>query len=247
MEATASLAEPTLAQPSLSRPVASSWSSAPAPEETTGPPGAQPPPSREPPAPSKQTKKPGLRVRASWAQELLEADGDTRALARRGALGLGLAAIYGAALGTRDGGWSLLTHAAGVPAALLVVGLIGLPSLYIVLALFDAPLSMKAAAGAAVRGIASSGLVLAGLAPLTTLYVVTSTSARAAAIAGTLGLVLGGLLGLRHLVVTLGEALAEADSATRLFAMLAQGAFSVFAIVLGWRIWASLLPLVGGA
>jgi len=189
---------------------------------------------------------PPLRIRPSWAQELLEADGGTLSLVRRTGTGLGLAAIYGAALGTRAGGWALLTHAIGVPAALLAIGLVGLPSLYIVLALFDAPLSIEGAARAAVRGIASSGLVLAGLAPLTALYVVTSASGGAAGIAGTLGLVIGGFLGLRHLVMALGEALKDADSATRHFAMVAQLGFGVFAVLLGWRIWSGLLPLVGG-
>ena len=235
MEATASLAE--------------SWQPAPAPDAA--------PPEAPPPRPAESTRAPAPspakaattspQVRPSWARELLETDGGAPALARRGALGLGLAALYGAALGARDGGWALLTHAVGVPSALVVVGLVALPSLYIVLAIFDAPLSLEGAAGAAVRGIASSGLVLAGLAPLTALYVITSASAEAAAMAGTLGLVLGGVLGLRHLIVTLGEALADADSSTRRFAMLAQAGFSVFAVVLGWRIWASLLPLVGGA
>lgn len=187
------------------------------------------------------------RVRPSWARDLLALDGDAKALARRTAFGVGLAAIYGAALGAREGGLALLTHALGVPAALVAVGLVGLPSLYIVLALFDAPLSTERAAGAAVRGIASSGLVLAGLAPLAALYVVSSASAEAAGIAGTLGLILGGLLGLRHLVMTLREALEQADSATRVVATIAQLGFGLFAILLGWRVWTGLLPLVGGA
>ena len=185
-------------------------------------------------------------VRSSWAQHLLEPDGDIRTSLQRGASGIGLAAIYGAALGARDGGWSLITHAIGVPSALLVIGLMGLPSLYIVLALFRAPLSTHHATCAATRGIASGGLVLAGLAPLTALYVVTSTSADAAAIAGALGLMLGGALGLRHLLATLQEALAGAPLSTRVFATAAQAGFGLFAVVLAWRVWASVLPLLGG-
>ena len=130
---------------------------------------------------------------------------------------------------------------------LLGTAALGLPALYIVLALFNAPLSIERASGAAVRGIASAGLSLAGLAPLAALYVVTSSSDAAAATAGACGLVAGGLLGLRHLTATLREALEAADSATRFVAGLAQLGFSLFAALLAWRVWSALLPLVGGA
>jgi hypothetical protein len=125
--------------------------------------------------------------------------------------------------------------------------MLGLPALYVVLALFDAPLSVRKAGGAAVAGVASAGLVLAGIAPLAALYVVTSGSADAASVAGGIGLVLGGLLGLRHLARALRAALETADSATRFVAALSQTGFAVFAMLLAWRVWSSLLPLVGGA
>lgn len=204
----------------------------------------------QPPASVAENNEPAYeepRVRPSWARELLDTSGDWRALARRGATGIGLASLYGVALGAREGGASMLIHAVGVPAALLAVAAVGLPALYILLALFDTPLSPRRAAGAAVVGMASSGLVLAGLAPLAALYVVTSSTVEAAAMAATFGLILGGLLGLRHLVATLAEELAKADSATRAMAVVAQLGFGVFAIVLGWRVWSALLPLVGGA
>lgn len=185
--------------------------------------------------------------RPGWTSALLDVDSDWRGLAARVATGAALSAVYGGALGARDGGTALLVHAIGVPAALLAVCTLGLPALFIVLSLFDAPLSPIKAAGAAARGCASAGLVLAGLAPLAALYVVGSDTAAGAALAGGLGLGLGGLLGLRHLVATMREALARSDSATRLLAGGAQVAFALFAIVLGWRIWVALLPLIGGA
>lgn len=185
--------------------------------------------------------------RAGWTSTLLDVDGDALGLLRRAAAGAGLSALYGAALGAREGTLAMLTHAVGVPAALLAVCALGVPALYIVLALFDAPLSPRAAVAAAVRGCASAGLVLAGLAPLAAVYVVGSDTVGGASMAGTLGLALGGLLGLRHFAATLREALERSDSATRLLAGLAQIAFAVFAVVLAWRVWASLLPLIGGA
>lgn len=183
----------------------------------------------------------------TWAGELLSGEGDLRALARRSLLGVLLACAYGVALGAREGGASLFVHALGVPAALVAVALVGLPSLCIVLALFGAPLSLDRAALAAARGLASAGLVLAGLAPLAAFYVVTSASPIAAALAASLGLVVGGALGLRHLVLTLREALEEASPMTRAWATVCQLGFGVFAVLLGWRVWGAMLPLVGGA
>lgn len=184
--------------------------------------------------------------RPGWAAALLEVDDDWRALARRVAIGAALSAIYGVALGAREGGLALALHAVGVPSALLAVCALGLPALYIVLALFDAPLAPMEAAAAAARGCASAGLVLAGIAPLCAVYVVGSDTPRGAAFAGGLGLAVGGLLGLRHLIATLRRALARSDSATRLMAGVAQVAFALFAVILAWRIWAALLPLLGG-
>ncbi|MBX3275990.1 MAG: hypothetical protein KF729_37405 [Sandaracinaceae bacterium] len=224
------------------------WAAAPVPDPSAPPRAPSPEPARATPsAPPASADDGAPRVRPSRARDLLDLGGGARAIAARAALGTGLAAVYGLALGAREGGLAFLTHAAGVPAALVAVALVGLPSLYVVLSIFDAPLSIERAAGAAARGIASGGLVLAGLAPLAALYVVTSESAHAAALTGTLGLALGGLLGLRHLVSTLREALEEADSATRLVATLVQLGFGLFAVLLGWRIWTALLPLVGGA
>src|SRR5690606_21991871 len=114
--------------------------------------------------------------RPGWTSALLDVDADWRGLAGRLGTGAALSAIYGIALGAREGGIALLVHAIGVPAALLAVCGLGLPALFIVLALFDAPLSPTKAIAAAARGCASAGLVLAGLAPLAALYVVGSES-----------------------------------------------------------------------
>lgn len=194
-----------------------------------------------------RAREPESELAACWSARLLSAEGDVGRLAQRAAIGALLASAYGLALGAREGGAALLAHAVGVPAALLAVTLLGLPALYILLSLFDAPLSARDAFGAAVRGLASAGLALAGFAPLCALYVVTSASDDAAAIAGTLGLVVGGALGLRQLVSTLRAALHRADSATRFVAALSQLGFSLFATLLAWRVWSALLPLVGGA
>ena len=55
--------------------------------------------------------------RMGWAAQLLAEDpkADFAELSRRVAAGLGLSALYGVALGARQGGRALLVHAAGVP------------------------------------------------------------------------------------------------------------------------------------
>ena len=85
--------------------------------------------------------------------------------AARAGVGLGLAALYGLALGARTGGVSFLRHGVGVPAALAVSLGIGVPALYIGLALLDAPVDLARAFRAASRATFTTGLVLAGLAP----------------------------------------------------------------------------------
>ena len=100
-----------------------------------------------------------------------EAQSATQELARLGA-GLGFAALYGLALGSRSGGMSMLQHAFGASAGLAAVGALGLPSLFVLLALVDAPVSPGALLAAGARGLASAGFVLAGLAPSAALLAV---------------------------------------------------------------------------
>jgi len=166
--------------------------------------------------------------------------------AARFATGLGLAALYGVSIGARNGGKAFFTHALGVPAALLAVAALGAPALYIVLALFDAPLSPPRVIAAAARASARTGLILAGLAPAAALFVVSSDRAVTAGIAAGLGLFLGGAIGLSHLLGELRRAISEASAATRASANLAFLGFGVFAVALAARIWWATLPLLGG-
>lgn len=184
----------------------------------------------------------------TFAGDTLSTHGNALELARRTAIGLAMASIAGLAMGARDGVVAMAVHAAGVPIALAAVSALGVPSLYVVLALFDAPIDPRASAAAAARGMAAGGLVLAGLAPAIALFVVTSDSAEAAAGAAIAGLAIGGAIGLGHVVAAVNDALGEADSATRVMAKLVLAGFSVFAIALSARVWGALLPvLVGGA
>ncbi len=165
---------------------------------------------------------------------------------RRFGIAMALAAGYGLAVGTRDGGLSLLKHAAAVPLAPLAVAAVGVPALLIVLTLFDAPVSPSAAFSAASRGAAATGLVLGGLAPAMALFVTTTSTRPGAAISVGLGLILAGIFGLRAFLRTLGAPLRTADAVPRTFSGFALAGFALFATALSARIWASTLPIFGG-
>ena len=186
-----------------------------------------------------------------WAAAFLRPDADApidlRAEGLRFVTGAGLASLYGLALGARDGGASLIRHALGVPAALFAVAGLGVPALFIALALFNAPLDPPRVAASAARAAASAGLLLAGLAPVAALYVVSSEHTGAAILAGAFGLFLGGLSGVTRLLRELGGSLAGQSELGRLAAGCAFAAFAVFATALAARVWFATLPLFGGA
>jgi hypothetical protein len=168
----------------------------------------------------------------------------------RFAAGLGLATVYGLALGARTGGAALLSHALGAPAALCVVGGVGVPAFAIVLALMNAPVDGRRLVAVTARAVGATGLVLAGLAPAALLFALTSGTHDAAAGSAILGLWLAGLLGLTRLLGGLRAALSGADSATRLLALFASVGFGLFAIALAARVWSASLPALafgGGA
>lgn len=166
--------------------------------------------------------------------------------ASRFATGLGLAALYGLALGTRQGGKAFLTHAAFVPAALAAVVGLGVPALYISLALFDAPIEPPRAIAAAARAVARTGLVLAGLAPAAALFVVSSDDARSAAGSAIVGLAIAGAIGLTRMVGDLHGSITHAPANVRAKADFAFFGFAIFAVALAARIWWAALPLLRG-
>jgi hypothetical protein len=185
----------------------------------------------------------------SWTAALLaeRPASDLRGDLSRFGVGVGLASLYGLALGARQGGASFAHHAAGVPAAMVAVACVGVPALTIVLTLFDAPLDPPRALSATARAAASTGLVLGGLAPASALFVVTSGSDVTAALMGLLGLAVGGVVGVGFLLRDLGAALRRDGGLVRLSgATAALVVFAVFAAVLALRVWAETLPILNG-
>jgi hypothetical protein len=166
---------------------------------------------------------------------------------RRIAIGLGLASLYGLALGAREGGSALVEHAIGVPLAMLGVLVLAVPSLYIGLAIFDAPVRPLGMAHAAARGVFTTGLVLGGLGPAAGLFVVTTESPTAAAVIVAMGLTGSALLGLRTFFRALWPSLDDADHATATMSTLVSVVFAMVAMIIAGRVWWTMLPLIGGA
>jgi hypothetical protein len=166
---------------------------------------------------------------------------------RRVGAGLGLAGLFGAALGLRVGGAAILTHALGVAAGLAAVAAVAAPSFAIILALVDAPVSGHALARATSGAVARAGLVLGGLAPAAALYVVTVEDAITVTIVGLGALLLAGGVASSSFARGLRAPLEASSPETRRWMKLAMPAFLVFAAILALRVWWLALPVLAGA
>lgn len=182
-------------------------------------------------------------MNGAWTRRLLASDdeGSLAHDARRLAAGLGLAALFGAAMGMRVGGAAIAAHALGVAAGITAVCLLAVPALGIALAIADAPTSARSLARATSRAAATAGLILAGFAPGAALFAVTVEDAITVTLVGAIGLALAGCVAMRAFVGEVKPALG-----TRVLSRVALPAFVAFAAVLGARIWWITLPLVRG-
>jgi len=165
---------------------------------------------------------------------------------RRAGVALGLSSLYGLALGAREGGTELVRHAFGVPLSLLVLGAVLTPSLTVLLALLDAPVTPLAMLRAVSRAIASAGLVLGGLAPAAAVLVVTIESDDIACVAARGAGLIAGALGIVGLFGGVKKLVERASSAVvwRAEAMLL--GYSLFVVLLGARLFSLLVPMIGG-
>jgi hypothetical protein len=179
-------------------------------------------------------------------QGFVQEPSDPRRDLARLASGLGFAALYGLALGARAGGASLLHHALASSAGLAAVGMLGMPSLFVLLALVNAPVSPAAMLSAAARALGSAGFVLAGLAPSAALLAVTIESPSAAAFVARAGLLLAGGIGLYQLVAVVRRLFLGLPLGLRMKSNALLLAFCVFAVLLATRVWYAL-PILQGA
>ena len=184
----------------------------------------------------------------AWTEQLLGNAG-TSTWAREGqrlAIAIGLASLFGVAIGLRVGGPAIASHAAGVSVGLLAVCGLAVPALAIVLALVNASVDGLGLARATSRAAATAGLLLAGFAPGAALFAVTVEDAITVTMVGVGGLALAGALAMRSFVRELGPQLAVADARARGLSRVALPIFLVFAATLAARIWWVTLPIVRG-
>jgi hypothetical protein len=175
----------------------------------------------------------GLNANSTWPDE-----------ARRLAIAVGLASLFGVSLGLRKGGAAIALAAAGTPTGILAVASVAVPAFAIVLALADAPVDAMALAKATSRAAAKAGLVLAGLAPAAALFVVTLEDAITVTIVGFGGLFLSGAVASRSFSNELAPLIKSAPAATRAAMSFAMPTFLVFAAVLAARVWWIALPFL---
>jgi hypothetical protein len=197
---------------------------------------------------------PGPALPPSWTERILDAGsiagGATApAWAREGqrlAVAIGLASLFGMAIGLRVGGAAIAVHAFGVSLGILAVCGLAVPALAIILALVNASVDACGLARATTRAAAAAGLLLAGLAPGAALFALTVEDAITVTLVGVGGLALAGVLGMRSFVHALAPQLRGSDERARHLAMVAVPLFLVFAAILGARIWWVMLPIVRG-
>jgi hypothetical protein len=145
--------------------------------------------------------------------------GSPRFLFERALVGLGLASLFGLALGMHRGSLALVTHALAIPAGLLLTTAVSLPSLYIALAMLGVPLRLSLLLAAVSTALHHAGRVLAGLAPVAALLVVTIREPVALSVVARFGLQCAGILTLYRLIA----ALREADARTGTLVLFSRG------------------------
>ena len=191
---------------------------------------------------------PPLRLAPTLADRLTSADSQgVRYELGRLAAGFGFAAVYGLALGTRTGGAALLKHALGAASGLAAVALLAVPSLFVLLALLDAPVSPRALLATSARALATTGFVLAGLAPSAALLGVTIESPSAAAFIAGAGFTLAGGIGLSRFVSSARALLSDVPIGLRTKCSVLLFAFCLFSFALAERVWQALPVLQGVA
>jgi len=162
---------------------------------------------------------------------------------RRALAGLSLSALFGVVIGARYGVASMAVHGVGVPLGFVVGAGLALPALCIFVAHFDLPVDTRAVVHAVARGIAVTGLVLAGLAPGALLLTLSAETSLGASCFGALGLMLASLIGVGEVVKSLQSFVQAEYWSLKALLLL----FVIMAGLLAARTWWFVLPMLGRA
>lgn len=181
---------------------------------------------------------------ASWAGGLLT---QQRSDARRAALalgsGLGASSILGLALGLAEGPTAMLHHALAVPLCIAAIAALVVPALYILLSLVGARTDLSRTVSALSRGVFVTGLLYAGFAPLTGLYLLGSPDIRL--LVGLLVLIGGLGAGGAHLLLGIADVNADGLALGRLRTRVLLCGAGLFGYAVALRVWFAMLPVLG--
>lgn len=154
-------------------------------------------------------------------------------------LGLGGPMAMGACLGINTSLTGALVTSVSLPLAILLLGGLTLPGLYVGLALADENFSIRALANIGLKTLDAMGVMMLGLAPAALFLVATSGSVDESILLTTLAMALGVALGLRAF---------WRQFSTRFVSLKALLPFGVWVITvmgLGWHIYLDILRMGG--
>lgn len=161
-------------------------------------------------------------------------------------MGLGASALLGVGVGLPQGIVAALHHALAIPVSLALLSLLVGPAAFILLSIVGAATDAPRALATLSRGVFVTGLLYAGLAPLSGLYIWGAESGvprLVTLLTLTVGLAAGGL----HVLSSAVDLNAGASSpADRLRARLVLALTGVFGYAVALRIWFGMLPVIGG-
>jgi hypothetical protein len=156
-----------------------------------------------------------------------------------------LASVYGVALGIGIAGGHVLGLALAVPLTFAASITVAIPSLYVVLSMLDAPMTLIDLLDAATEAYRHSALVLGGLAPTLLLFSTSIADTGFIALLGSFGLILAGVLGAYRLISEAGLDLSFAGS-TRLRHFAILFGFVTLTFQLAERFWTTAQSILGG-
>lgn len=220
---------------------------APAANDATGP--ERPPPDRPPAGPAQGAATAPVTNEASdvfesspWLSRVMAGE-DPLASARRAGLGLAMTIPFALACGLRTESplASAVVAGLGLPVGLALIALVGVAASTLGISLASAPLAPAAAASIASRGLFRAGLLLAGLSPVTALWVAGGRLVESA-LASTCVLLLAGATGIGSIALGLVRATATPRGEWRLGALGVALLFAGFALVVGLRLWLHAAP-----
>lgn len=208
------------------------------PRPPLAPPTASTPVEPAPPVLAATAAEPRVAAETSaWLTRLTGDDGPASS-ARRAGVGLALTLPFAIAAGLRTDAppSEAIVSALGIPVGLALIALVGVSASTLGISLASAPLEPAHAIAVASRGLFRVGVLLAGLAPITALWVAGGRPLEAL-FATTFVLAVAGASGIGTIARGLVAATATPEGELRAGALIVALLFSMFALVVGCRLW----------